>query len=392
MTHAAGDPPRTEPVTIDSDDFRRVLGHYPTGVCVVTGLEEDGQPGGLTIGSFTSVSLDPPLVAFLPDKRSNSWRRLREQGRFCVNVLAADQEDICRAFASKTQEKFAAVTWRPGPSGSPILAGVTGWIDCKIDAVHDAGDHVIVIGRVLDLGTGDGGLPLLFFQGGYGRFSPHSMATDREGFEAQLRQVDRVRPEMERLAEKVDGQVVAAHCDGTELTLLARAGSSHVDRISSALIGQRLPVVAPIGIWWMAYADPDTVDRWLDGVQPHALRERYHQALEAIREHGYCLGQANVHDAVETMIAGRAAAGFGPTDAERQRMAALPVDPLDYVPPGDDADRPLDNLLSIWAPVLPGSGPVTLGVMLTAGADGGRRSHAYAEQLQQLARQIAIGP
>ena len=92
------------------------------------------------------------------------------------------------------------------------------------------------------------------------------------------------------------------------------------------------------------------------------------------------------------MTTGRAAAGFGPTDAEKQRMAALSVDPLDYVPPESDADRPLDNVLSIWAPVLPDDdGPVTLGVMLTAGDDGGRRSHAYADHLQHLARQIADG-
>ena len=118
------------PTPVDPKWFRQVLGEYPTGVCVVTAADPDGGYAGLTVGSFTSVSLDPPLVAFLPDKSSTTWPRLERAGRFCVNVLAADQEYICRAIAAKETDKFAGLDWRPAGSGSPILAGVSAWIDC----------------------------------------------------------------------------------------------------------------------------------------------------------------------------------------------------------------------------------------------------------------------
>ena len=87
----------------DSKRFRQVLGHYPTGVTVVTAVDADGQPAGMAVGSFTSVSLDPPLVAFLPDKSSTSFPRIRRASSFCVNVLSAEQENVCRAFAAKGQ-------------------------------------------------------------------------------------------------------------------------------------------------------------------------------------------------------------------------------------------------------------------------------------------------
>jgi len=165
----------------DAGWFRQVLGQYPTGVSVVTGIAADRTAVGLAVGSFTSVSLDPPLVAFLPDKKSSSWPKIAAAGKFCVNILAADQEPVCRAFASKAPDKFAGLAWRPAASGSPILTGAVAWIDCDLEAVHDAGDHLIVIGRVTDLDIERPTLPLLFFQGGYGRFSPHSLGCGTRG-------------------------------------------------------------------------------------------------------------------------------------------------------------------------------------------------------------------
>ena len=156
----------------DGAHFRQVLGHLPTGVTVITADGAEG-PVGLAIGSFTSVSLDPPLVAFCPDKRSSSWPKIREVGAFCVNVLGDDQELVCRTFASKGADKFQGIGWEPAGSGSPKLAGVLAWIDCTIEAVHDAGDHEICVGRVteMDVGAGTAG-PLVFYRGGYGRFEP----------------------------------------------------------------------------------------------------------------------------------------------------------------------------------------------------------------------------
>ena len=155
----------------DSASFRRVLGHYPTGVCIVTAMEEGTTPAGMAVGSFTSVSLDPPLVAFFPDKRSSSWPRIERAGKFCVNVLASDQLDLCKRFAASGGDKFAGTTHRLSTNGSPILDGVVAWIDCDLHATHDAGDHLIVLGGVRELEVETPNGPLLFFQGAYGRFS-----------------------------------------------------------------------------------------------------------------------------------------------------------------------------------------------------------------------------
>ena len=156
--------------SFDEAKFRQVLGHYPTGVVVVTAIGDDGEPAGLAIGSFTSVSLDPPLVAFFPGKRSSSWPLIEAAGSFCVNILGEDQEDISRVFASKGADKFASIGWRPGRTGAPVINDVIAWIECTIERVDDAGDHWVVLGRVLDLDLGHSGGPLVFFRGGYGRY------------------------------------------------------------------------------------------------------------------------------------------------------------------------------------------------------------------------------
>lgn len=154
----------------DSARFRQVLGHFPTGVTVVTAVSE-GMPVGLAVGSFCSVSLAPPLVAFCPARSSSSWPRIEAAGVFCVNVLNEDQEDVCRTFATKGTDKFQGVGWHPAAGGSPVLNDVLAWIDCDIHDVHDGGDHLIVVGRVRELEVADERGPLLFFRGGYGRMA-----------------------------------------------------------------------------------------------------------------------------------------------------------------------------------------------------------------------------
>jgi 3-hydroxy-9,10-secoandrosta-1,3,5(10)-triene-9,17-dione monooxygenase reductase component len=154
---------------IDESRFRQVLGHFPSGVTVITARGEDGTPAGLAVGSFASLSLDPPLVLFCAAKSSSTWPKIEAAGHFCVNILSEEQETLCRQFASKTPDKFAGVGWKPGQSGAPILNDVLGWIDCRIESVLDGGDHHIVVGRVLELESSQG-RPLVFYRGGYGRF------------------------------------------------------------------------------------------------------------------------------------------------------------------------------------------------------------------------------
>ncbi len=161
--------PPVDSAPVDSAQYRQVLGHFPTGVTVITAAP-DGEPVGLAVGSFSSVSLDPPLVAFFAGRGSTSWPKIETAGSFCVNILAEDQEDVCRRFASKDTDKFAGLGWSPAASGSPLLDDVLAWIDCDIESVTDAGDHLCVFGRVRDLAVAREGGPLVFFRGGYGRF------------------------------------------------------------------------------------------------------------------------------------------------------------------------------------------------------------------------------
>ncbi|MFP5318247.1 MAG: flavin reductase family protein [Acidimicrobiia bacterium] len=174
MTGAVEDPLGPEATAADTFDearFRSVLGHFATGVTIVAGVDGD-EPVGLSVNSFTSVSLDPPLVAFCAAKSSSTWPRLRSVGAFTVNVLAEHQEHLSRLFATRNVEKFRGLRWWAAPSGAPVIDEVLAWIDCTLDAEHDAGDHVIVVGRVHDLDVAVQGGPLIFYRGGYGRFEP----------------------------------------------------------------------------------------------------------------------------------------------------------------------------------------------------------------------------
>jgi 3-hydroxy-9,10-secoandrosta-1,3,5(10)-triene-9,17-dione monooxygenase reductase component len=151
--------------------FRQVLGHFCTGVTVITTLDA-GRPAGFACQSFAAVSLEPPLVLFCPSKASATWPRIARSGHFCANVLAAGQRDLARVFGTAGADKFAGVPWSPSPSGAPVLAGVLTWVGCAVEAVHDAGDHYVVLGRVTGLGDCAPGQPLLFYRGRYGVTAP----------------------------------------------------------------------------------------------------------------------------------------------------------------------------------------------------------------------------
>jgi 3-hydroxy-9,10-secoandrosta-1,3,5(10)-triene-9,17-dione monooxygenase reductase component len=150
--------------------MRRVLGHFCTGVAVVTGHGGDGSLG-FTCQSVTSVSLEPPYISFCPSNGSSSWPRIREAGSLCVNVLAADQRAVCWSFARSGGDKFAGVDWRPGSNGAPVLDGVLASIEADIEFEHEAGDHTIVVARVTALRAHPQREPLLFFRGDFGGFA-----------------------------------------------------------------------------------------------------------------------------------------------------------------------------------------------------------------------------
>jgi 3-hydroxy-9,10-secoandrosta-1,3,5(10)-triene-9,17-dione monooxygenase reductase component len=154
---------------IDSRQFRDVLGNFATGVTVITARDQ-GELVGLSANSFTSISLEPPLIAFAAALTSTTYPRIKSAGLFCVNVLAEGQEDVARVFSLRGVDRFGQVAWHDSPSGGAILDGSLAWLDCSIEAEHLIGDHVLVVGRVHELGLDGDALPLLFFRG---RFHLH---------------------------------------------------------------------------------------------------------------------------------------------------------------------------------------------------------------------------
>jgi len=154
--------------TPDQGEFRKALGQFATGVTIITAMS-DSEPAGVAANSFTSVSLDPPLVLFCVARTSSTWPKIGKARKFAVNILGEHQEEVSRLFATKGADRFGSVDWHLGVGGSPVLHDTLAYLDCEFWAEYDGGDHIIVVGRVLDLGiTHDAG-PLVFFRGQYGR-------------------------------------------------------------------------------------------------------------------------------------------------------------------------------------------------------------------------------
>jgi flavin reductase (DIM6/NTAB) family NADH-FMN oxidoreductase RutF len=152
------------------DDFRNVLGHFCSGVTVVT-ASAAGDLAGMTCQSFFSLSLRPPLVAFSPARTSRSYPVIRRAQSFCINVLTEDQKDLCHRFARTGADKWRDVAWTPTPSGNPILDGVLAWIDCRVEAEYETGDHFLTVGRVTALKAAQA-RPLLYFKGAFANLHP----------------------------------------------------------------------------------------------------------------------------------------------------------------------------------------------------------------------------
>ncbi len=166
-------------MSFDSSQFKEAMSTFATGVTIVSGIE-DGQPVGFTCQSFVSLSIDPPYVAVAPARTSTSWPRIAKAGIFCVNVLGDHQSELCRDFAVSGGDKFEGVAWRPAPAtGAPLIEDSLAWVDCQMELVHDAGDHELIIGRVLDLGMGEGS-PLLFFRSGFATVAGRTGHRDEE--------------------------------------------------------------------------------------------------------------------------------------------------------------------------------------------------------------------
>ncbi|WP_436535427.1 3-hydroxy-9,10-secoandrosta-1,3,5(10)-triene-9,17-dione monooxygenase reductase subunit [Actinoplanes sp. HUAS TT8] len=166
----------TLPTDVDAREFRRVFGHFCTGVTVIT----TPGPAGFACQAFAPLSLDPPLVLFCPQAGSHTWQRIQRTGVFCVNVLAEEHHDLSRTFGGRHPDRFEGLAWSPSPLGAPILDDALTWAECSVAAVHPGGDHAIVVGRVLTLGACREGGPLLFYKGRYHATAPPPLSATPE--------------------------------------------------------------------------------------------------------------------------------------------------------------------------------------------------------------------
>lgn len=356
----------------DGMRFREVLGHYPTGVVVVTAIDATGAPVGMTIGSFSSVSLDPPLIAYLPMRSSRTFERIRGAETFCVNILAGDQEDLCRRFASGPRD-FATVAWTRSPGGAPVLEGTVGWIECTTHDVSDAGDHYLVLGRVTGLQVSRPVQPLLFFQGGYGRFAPRSLVALPEcDLIAGVRLAEGARDELEHLSQQLDAQASALAAAGAELVTVA--ATVPPDKQLAPAPGARVPLRPPLGELHVAWQDDAGIQAWLDQISPadQISRSAYQHRLDVARERGWAMALAGKHPEsdLNADLRDYVAADLTPERARRieARIAAAAhqYEPVDLVP-----GRRYD-VHSIVAPVFGPDGDVQLVLricQLPAGAE-----------------------
>ncbi|MGW9027285.1 flavin reductase family protein [Streptomyces sp. NPDC055722] len=351
--HSAGE--------IDPAWFRKVLGQYPTGVCAVTSVNPEDNPVGMAVGSFTSVSLDPPLVAFFPDKGSTSWPKIQASGRFCVNILSEEQEWVCRQIASKHPRKMDPIKHRISPQGTPVIDSAVAWIDCEIASVSEAGDHFVVLGRVLNLQIENPSLPLLFFRGGYGRFQPLSLASpDPTGELAeQLRRVDLIRLLMESLATRLACTCIATARAGDEVVIAARAGTGNSGRQDTTLVGTRLPLVLPAAAVLTAWDPDDKLDTWIRRTARAEDHDRIRHMLDTVRWRGYSVAMKSpAQHAFARAIAEMANAAPVSDDT----MTAL-VQDLVFDPP-ELTDTDAAGIGQISVPIFAGDGAVALALTL----------------------------
>lgn len=278
--------------------FRTILGHYPTGVVVVTALDGAENPIGMTVGSFTSVSLDPPLIGFLPTRDSRSFGRLRGATSFCVNVLAADQEWLCRRFATSAKgpvdDRWAGVAWSASPSGAPVLDRVVAWIDCTLASITEAGDHFFVLGRVEELQVVRPVQPLLFFQGGYGRFVPLSRTGAHDDGEviAGARMAERARPALEALAAAAGAECSVMTAADGDLIVAGTVAPPGCQARSQP--GRRIPLLPPLGEAYVAWQAPEAREYWLSSAagQDQETIASYRRRLHLTRERGWSMSLA----------------------------------------------------------------------------------------------------
>ncbi|AWB90209.1 flavin reductase family protein [Salinibacterium hongtaonis] len=338
---------------IDPARFRQVLGHYPTGVVVITAMTSDGTAMGMTVGSFSSVSLDPMLVSFMPTAASRSFAALRTATSFCVNVLAADQEILARRFA-RSGASFDGVAWSLADTGAPVLEGTVASIHCTFDSVLEAGDHYVVLGAVQSLDVHRPVSPLLFFQGGYGKFSIASVDDHSPGEMIEsVHLAESFRADMQDVADAVGAECSALTLVGSDLTVVSTALADGVT--AQGNLGSRIPYIPPLGEMYAALDTPEAAERWLGrapALEDEGVMERYRRRLALARERGWSMSFAGEYPDVALVDALRDYSGGDLTPVRLAEIREVIRSANRYYEHRDLVDGERYDITSIVAPVM----------------------------------------
>ncbi|BAU96754.1 flavin reductase [Corynebacterium suranareeae] len=279
------------PQKFDPKTFRNVMGHYPTGVAIVTGRANNGDLLAMVVGTFSSVSLDPPLVSFMPMKSSKTFARMRECSSLCINIVGGEQEEEMLGIARRWENKLDGVDWYMSPSGDPVLKNAIAWIDTSISSIIEAGDHWITLCEVHDMEITNPVSPLLFFQGGYGSFVGTSLIA--------------------RLSHEILPAIHAAHSAGNSLDTLAQTIGCEVsvfaavseDEFATVFhalapgateeqsFASRLPIVPPIGDTYMFNKSAEVQERWFRKLNDPSeeILETHRKRLNLVKENMYLI-------------------------------------------------------------------------------------------------------
>lgn len=347
----------------------------------------------MVVGTFTSVSLNPPLVAFLPTKTSRSFASLQEgSDRFCINILAADQEGTCRSLAAPGDDKFANINWHKSPAGNPIIDGVVGWIDCEYANIFDGGDHHIVVGAVQAMQVARDSLPLLFFQRGYGRFSSGSLllANERKVLQS-VRLAETARPEMEVLAQELDVGCSIVAAAGGESIYVAVADHAPTKGGKNRL-GARAPLVPPLGALFVDSPNALSKEQWLAGLGKcdDEVAARAREQLALVRRRGWSLSLLGAFSPHELDEAIDAYSCPQRTPEQARRFLATVSAMFDMHEPSEiNLDQRYD-VLHLTVPIRQSDGATTLALRLSElpSALTGSRIHGLIERMHKASIKI----
>lgn len=348
----------------DGAQFRQVLGNYPTGVVLITAIV-DHTPIGMIVGSFSSVSLDPPLVSFFATQTSGTFAQLQKANQFSINVLAADQTELCRTFARRGEDKFRDVTWSLSARGNPVIEGVVATVECGAWSMTQVGDHLFVVGEVVSLESRRDAPPLLFFQGGYGRFASSSYP-ETDGELIRLSHLAaQVRDAAKHLASELNVECSTMAAVGEDVVVLESFSGTGAAPLSTP--GSKNPLMPPLGEAFVAYADEDTIEQWVRRASPidEFGEEDYRARLHRTRDAGWSMAMAGMARDAEFGQAIRAYTPslLTPTQTRQIEGVISRVSSDHIVPPLVEGES--YNVAAITAPIFSADGKVDIAFRLS---------------------------